>query len=77
MSVMRRFELRGGSHDGERHRPSPPPPETLFAITTTDGERFARTGEESEDADGVRWALFSFDRDGGATERARRRFGRS
>jgi len=68
-------ELRGGSHDGERLHPEPAPPRTLFGITTTDGERFARTGEEVEDAGGVRRLVFRFDPDGRATGEAQRRFG--
>jgi hypothetical protein len=56
VAVIEAFELRGGSHDGERHRPSAPP-QTLFGITTDDGERFARTGERVRDA-GVLWTVF-------------------
>ncbi len=67
-------ELRGGSHHGERHRPSPAPPDSLFGITTDDGERFARTDERVRDDAGVVWTVFRFDADGAATERARARF---
>lgn len=75
MNAVGAYELRGGAHDGERCQPSPPPPDTLFGITTADGERFARSGEAIDHGDGKKWLIFRFDADGSATQAARRRFG--
>jgi hypothetical protein len=72
--VIQTVELRGGSHDGERHQDKPGHPDTLFKRTTDDGERFARSGEVARDDDGMMWFVFQFDPDGHATEDARRRF---
>jgi hypothetical protein len=74
-TVINGFGLRGGSHDGERHRTSPAPPEYLFGITTQDGERFARTGEVVTDTAGVASAVYRFDPQGEATAEASRHFG--
>ena len=74
MPIPEAFEFRGGSHDGERQEPPSPPPETLFLITTADGEKYARSGEEFQDETGIRRAVFRFDADGTGTAEARRRF---
>jgi hypothetical protein len=74
MEAIDAYELRGGSHHNERHRPAQAAPDTLFGITTDDGERFARTGERIRDDAGMLWTIFRFDADGRATAQARGRF---
>jgi hypothetical protein len=74
MAAVDAYELRGGSHNEERSRLSPAAPNSLFAITTDDGERFARTKERMRDNAGILWTIFRFDADGRATARACERF---
>jgi hypothetical protein len=74
MAAIDAYELRGGSHNEERYRSSPTAPDTVFGITTDDGERFARTEEGMRDDAGILWTIFQFDVDGRATARARERF---
>ena len=74
MPIPQAFEFRGGSHNGQRPKPLRPLPETLFVITTADGEKYARSGEEFEDERGLRRAVFRFDADGTGTAEAHARF---
>jgi hypothetical protein len=63
------YELPGGSHNAECSRLSLAAPNSLFAITTDDGERFARTKKRVRDHARILWTIFQFDADGRATER--------
>jgi hypothetical protein len=67
-------EFVGGAHAGETPQVSADTPDTLFAITTSDGAHYARTRDEVVDEHGQRRVVFRFDPDGTRTEQARQTF---
>jgi hypothetical protein len=70
--AVKRFILRGGSHDGERQS-SRVHPDSLFSVDDPEaGEVYARVADEHDDQ-GV-WAVFQYDPSGELVERAKSRF---